>query len=62
MTDILAHLRETFDRACRQFPDLMESHIVRFADCEDPKEFVRAALAETFKRRFPIGSPTSSHP
>ena len=51
--EILAHLRETFDAACRQLPDVMETYANRVSDAEDPKEFMRAALADTFKIRFP---------
>lgn len=46
----LVHLRKTFDDACRLFPEVMEPYLTRF---EDSKEFMRAALRETFQQRFP---------
>lgn len=50
------HLSETFDMACRNFPDVMEPYVVRMADITDrseQKELMRAGLRETFCKRFP---------
>lgn len=51
------HLHGTFDMACRGWPDLMETYVVRLVDIEDPAERVeimRTALRETLSRRFPM--------
>ena len=49
--EALEHLRQTFSEACRDFLEVMEPYLNRE---DDPsKEFMRAALRETFKQRFP---------
>lgn len=52
--EVFTHLRNTFDRACSDFPDVMESYVVRYPDWEDQnarKTFMRQALRETFPQR-----------
>lgn len=51
------HLRETFEQACRGYPDMMEPYVVRISDLTDLAEiesFMRSALAETIRARFPL--------
>lgn len=48
------HLRTTFDRACKYFPEVMEPYLSRSAGIEgrsEAKDFMRMALRETFKQR-----------
>lgn len=54
--ETLSHLQETFDLACRDFPDIMEPYVNRIPDTSTPdelKRFMRMALQETFKARWP---------
>lgn len=57
MTDhVVVHLRETFDQACRAFPDIMEPYAIAAADlnADELKRHMRRALAETIRARYPL--------
>ena len=48
------HLAETFDIACRSYPDIMEPYMVLLAEAQ-PDQFVeimRRGLRETIETRF----------
>lgn len=49
----LAHLKATFDQACRTHPDIMEPYMIRL-DGEGDKETMRAGLRETINQRYPV--------
>ena len=53
-----ADLKALFDQACRQHPDLMESHVILLADANGEAEeesIMRRALRETIRKRHPLG-------
>lgn len=53
----LAHIRTTFDGACRAHPDLMERYVILLSDAETAEEqlvVMRRALRETIKQRYPL--------
>lgn len=52
--EVFSHLRNTFDLAARDFPDVMEPYVVRYpewADRDELKAFMRTALQESFPQR-----------
>lgn len=51
--EALHHLRDTFDRACREWPDIMEPYAVMVADApiEHHREIMRCGLRETINER-----------
>lgn len=52
-----AHLTETFNSACRLWPDLMERYATRLADAADGverTEIMRGGLRETLAQRWPL--------
>lgn len=49
--EAMHHLNGTFDRACRSWPDLMESYVIELADSDNPKGVMRRGLRETIGRR-----------
>jgi hypothetical protein len=54
-----AHLTETFNHACRVFPDLLEPYVVRFDHCEtleERRELMWRGLRETIRKRYPLRS------
>lgn len=50
--EAMRHLTETFDRACRAHPDVMEPYVVLLADECDRKAVMRQGLRETIAKRF----------
>lgn len=51
------HLTETFDRAVRMHPDLMERYVTRLGDARDQAEqteIMRCGLRETISERLPL--------
>jgi hypothetical protein len=52
--EVFEHLRVTFDGACRDYPDVMESYVVAIVEMDDRAElkaFMRQALRETLTAR-----------
>lgn len=52
--EVMHHLTDTFDRACRMWPDIMEPYVVDLADApaDHHKEIMRRGLRDTVKYRY----------
>jgi hypothetical protein len=61
ISEQMSHLRKTFDKACKKFPEIMEPYMARMDNLngDELKAFMRAALSETIRARYPLASQMS---